>query len=101
VHAAHAGRLECPMPWWPTRYRGHFQGGAVIADAAGGVLARRDRREGPGFAIADVQIGRAQPLDPVPDSFWMHPRGPMPTFMWNVQRAHGRRWYARHVAGRG
>ena len=100
VHAAHAGALECPLPWAPVRYRGHLQGGAVIADATGRVLARRDRREGPGIAIADVEIGRREPLDPVPDRFWLHPRGPMPAAMWNVQRAHGRRWYARHVAGR-
>lgn len=100
VHAAHAGPLECDMPWFPARYRGHFQGGAVIADGRGRVLARRDRREGPGYAIAEVAIGRTEPLDPVPGTFWIHPRGPMPTAMWNLQRRHGRSWYGRHVAHR-
>jgi predicted amidohydrolase len=100
VHAAHAGTLECPLPWMPVGYRGQFEGGAVVADAHGRVLARRDRREGAGYAIADVEPGRTTPLDPVPDSFWLHPRGPMPTAMWNLQRLHGKRWYRRHVEGR-
>lgn len=100
VHAAHAGPFECDLPWTPVAYRGHFQGGAVIADASGNVLARRDRREGPGHAVADIVLGRVDPLDPVPDSYWLHPRGPMPAVLWNVQRWHGRRWYERHVAHR-
>ena len=100
IHAAHAGPLECDQPWLPSRYRGHFQGGAVIADAGGRVLARRDRREGPGFAIADVAIGRAAPTDPIPDTFWLHRRGIAGAITWNVQRLHGRRWYARHTAHR-
>jgi hypothetical protein len=99
IHAACAGPLECDMPWSPLRYRGHLQGGALISDAHGKVLARRDRREGPGYAIAEVEARRTEPLDDPPDSFWLHPRGPMPTFTWNFQRLHGRRWYARHVAG--
>jgi predicted amidohydrolase len=49
----------------PITYRGFVQGGAVIADADGRVLAR-DRRDGAGFAIADVQAGRAAPADPPP-----------------------------------
>jgi hypothetical protein len=84
----------------PMRYRGHLEGGAVIADAAGRVLARRDRREGPGFAIAEVAPGRTAPLDTPPDSFWLHRRGLMPAATWNIQRLHGRPWYERNVAHR-
>jgi predicted amidohydrolase len=100
VHAAHTGGFECRMPGMPVRYRGHLQGGAVIADATGRVVARRDRREGAGFAIADVAFGRTEPLDPVPDRFWLHPRGPMGVWAWHQQRWLGRRWYAEHVEGR-
>ena len=100
VHAAHAGELECPLPWTPFAYRGRFQGGAVIVDAQGRVLARRDRRHGPGFALADVAPGRVAPLDEVPDRFWLHRRGAVGSLLWSYQRAHGRRWYARHTAGR-
>jgi predicted amidohydrolase len=100
VHAAHCGDLSCDLPLSPVGYRGHFQGGAVICDATGRVLARRDRREGPGVVIADLQIGRTAPLDAIPDRFWMHRRGPIPAFMWAYQNAHGRRWYHRHALGR-
>jgi predicted amidohydrolase len=100
VHAAHAGAIECAMPLAPLRYRGVFQGGAVICDAAGTVLARRDRREGAGIAVAEVQLGRVAPSAPVPDRFWLHRRGALPALTWSYQRAHGRRWYARHALGR-
>jgi len=100
VHAAHAGPIECAMPGTPIRYRGHLQGGAVIADADGRVLARRDRREGPGHAIADITVGRVAAQDEVPDRYWLHRRGAMGTYAWHFQRLHGRRWYARHTAHR-
>jgi predicted amidohydrolase len=100
VHAAHAGGFDSASPWMPVRYRGFYEGGAVIADADGRVLARRDRDAGAGFAIADVEPGRRPPLDAVPDRFWIHKRGPAASVAWNVQRLHGRRWYRRHVAGR-
>jgi predicted amidohydrolase len=100
IHAAHAGPFTSPLPWLPFSYKGYYEGGAVIADARGQVLARRDRREGPGLVIADVTPGRHEPLDEVPDRFWLHKRGPMAAAMWHLQRAHGRRWYPRHVQGR-
>ena len=100
VHAAHAGPIECPLPWLPVRYRGHLEGGAVIADAHGRVLARRRREEGPGVAVADLTPGRTPPAGAVPDRFWLHRRGARPALMWNLQRAHGRRWSRRHVSGR-
>jgi len=100
VHAAHCGELACAMPWVPIRYRGHIEGGASVSDAHGRVLVRRDRREGPGHAIADVEPLRVDPELPIPDRFWLHRRGPVAALAWNVQRAHGRRWYPRHVAGR-
>ena len=101
LHAAHSGTFEAPMPGLPlARYRGFFEGGALVCDATGRVLDRRDRREGAGFAIADMEPGRAEPLDPVPDRYWLHRRGAMGAAAWNVQRIHGRRWYRRHVPGR-
>jgi predicted amidohydrolase len=99
VHAAHSGELECDMPWAPFRYRGHFQGGAVITDARGVLLARRDRDEGPGHVIAEVEPGSVSPTATAPDRFWLHDRGAIAAFTWAYQRAHGPRWYARHVRG--
>jgi predicted amidohydrolase len=99
LHAAHAGALECPLPPTPLTYRGVFEGGAVIADAHGRVLARREGREGEGFVVADVTPGRVEPTDAIPPGRWLHPRGGPGAILWSLQRWHGRRWYARHTAG--
>jgi predicted amidohydrolase len=100
AHAAHAGELECALPWSPLPYKGRFEGGARIVDSDGNVLARRDRGQGEGIAIADVEPARREPLRRPPDSFWLHDRGAIATFAWNYQRLHGRPWYRKHVAGR-
>jgi predicted amidohydrolase len=100
VHASHCGQLTCRMPGTPLTYDGHLEGGASITDAHGRVLAFRDRREGEGLAVADVEPGRVSPSRAVPDRFWLHRRDPIAALVWNHQRAHGRRWYRRHVRGR-
>jgi predicted amidohydrolase len=84
------------MPWLPLRYDGRFEGNTVVVDADGTVLARRDASQGAGVIVADVQPRRVDPL-PAPGRFWLHRRGALPAFVWNYQRAHGRRWYRRHV----
>jgi predicted amidohydrolase len=96
VHAAHAGRLRCGMPWLPLRYDGRFEGNTVVVDADGTVLARRDAAEGEGVVVADVRPRRVEPLA-APDRFWLHRRGALPAAVWSYQRAHGRRWYRRHA----
>jgi predicted amidohydrolase len=101
VHAAMSGAVECSMPDMPgVRYRGHLEGGALVADADGRVLAVRRPEEGSGFVIADVEPQRTTPAEPVPERFWLHRREPLAAWAWNSQRLHGRRWYRRHVAGR-
>jgi predicted amidohydrolase len=100
VHAAHAGELNCGMPWLPLPYRGHFEGGTLITDERGRILAALDRTDGEGFAIADVEPGRHEPLRRPPDRFWLHDRGAVAAMAWNYQRLHGRPWYGKHVRGR-
>ncbi len=100
VHAAHAGELSCAMPWFPVPYRGRFEGGTLITDERGRILDALDRTDGEGFAIADVQPGRHEPLRQPPDRFWLHRRGAVAAVAWNYQRLHGRPWYRRHVRGR-
>ncbi len=103
VHAAHAGPIECELPGVLVpglSYRGHLEGGAMVADAQGRVLARRDRRAGPGFALAEVQPGRIAPAEDLPDRFWLHRRQAVAVALWNTQRWHGRRFYARYTSGR-
>jgi predicted amidohydrolase len=101
VHAAIAGKFECPTLELPAvTYRGGFQGGAQIADADGRVLARREGGEGSGYVIAEVQARRSEPREPVPSRFWLHRRGALGAVAWNTQRILGRRWYERNVRGR-
>ena len=101
LHGAISGQFSCPMPELPQlRYPGKFQGGALIADAHGRVLARRRGEEGSGFVVADVDRQRIAPDEPVPRRFWLHRRGPLSAVVWNTQRIIGRRWYAKHVRGR-
>jgi len=97
AHAAHAGRLECEMPWSPLPYSGHFEGGTVICEADGTVTGRRHWSEGEGVVVGDVTVGRSAPLAEPPDRFWLHRRGLMTAFVWNYQGLHGRRWYGRHA----
>ncbi|TQK31836.1 carbon-nitrogen hydrolase family protein [Arthrobacter sp. SLBN-53] len=100
VHAAHVGELECPMPWLPVRYRGHFEGNALITDATGTVVAQRSRADGEGVVLADITLGRATPVDVAPHRFWLHRRGVLPAAVWHYQRLHGRRWYERNAVNR-
>jgi predicted amidohydrolase len=96
AHAAHCGDITTRMPTTPLVYRSHFLGGAMITAADGQVLARRDREQGPGFAIADVSIGRVPPLDQPPAGYWLHKRGLFTAASWTYLNWYGRRWYPRH-----
>lgn len=97
VHAAHCGPLTCAMPWLPMPYGGYFEGSTLITDAQGNVLAERRADEGPGVVFAEIEIGRRTPALELPDRYWLHPRGPLPSAAWHYQRWHGRRWYRRHM----
>lgn len=98
VHGAICGEAVCPMPELPLMtYRGRFEGGALVADATGRVLAYRDREQGSGHAIAEVETGRVPPSAEIPNRYWLHSRGLLPTLTWHSQRWVGRRWYRRHV----
>ncbi|MDA4106990.1 carbon-nitrogen hydrolase family protein [Mycolicibacterium holsaticum] len=97
VHAAHAGEVRCPMPWFPMPYRGHFEGATLITDARGEVIAERRAEQGAGVVLGEIEIGRRATLLDPPKGFWLHPRGPLPSAVWHYQRWHGRPWYRRHV----
>ena len=99
VHAAHAGNLECSMPWLPMTYRGHFEGSALITAASGEIVAERRAEEGEGVVLGEITVGRHDPSLTAPDGFWLHKRGLLPSVVWHYQRWHGRPWYRRNVAG--
>ena len=101
VHAAISGHARCPWPELQAiTYDGHFQGGALIADPRGQVLAVRGREQGSGLAVADGEVGRVEPLEAIPSRYWRHRRGLPGALAWNTQRIQGRRWYPRHARGR-
>ncbi len=94
VHAAHSGSLDCSWPLFGMGYHGHYQGGAMVCDASGRVLAVRRREDGPGFAIASVERRRGVPAQ-LPDRFWLQRRGLVAALAWAYQNPHGRREYRR------
>lgn len=100
IHASHCGNIDCKLPWLPVRYRGYYEGGAMVVDAQGKILAMRKREDGPGVVVADVIFGKIPPQKDVPDRFWLHKRGPLPSFAWTYQRLHGRMWYKKHMLGK-
>lgn len=99
VHAAHCGPVSCGWPWLPgLPYSGHFEGSTCVVDGHGRVLARRAWSEGEGVVAAEVEVGAVEPSLSPPARFWLHRRGAVAVTAWEMQRAHGRRWYARNVA---
>jgi predicted amidohydrolase len=101
IHAAHAGSVRCGMPGAPGAYDGHFEGAAMIVAADGVVLEERSWTAGEGVVVAEVEPEAVEPARPIPDRFWLHDRGAIAAWTWNIQRLHGRRWYRRHVAATG
>jgi predicted amidohydrolase len=99
IHAAHSGTLNCPWPLLGLSYHGHYQGGAIVCDASGKVLAMRRREDGPGFALASIEPTRRPPA-PRPDRFWLQRRGVVAALAWAYQNPHGRREYRRTRAQR-
>lgn len=99
VHAAHVGDFRCAMPWLPLEYRGHFEGSTLITDSAGHIIAERRPEQGQGILLGEIDPGRQKPTAEIPDRFWLHPRGALPTAAWHYQRWHGRRWYRRNMVG--
>ena len=97
IHAAHCGEIKCPMPGLPIRYRGYFEGNAMIVDANGQVLAHRSSSQDEGIVCAEISLGARETKEEIPDCFWLRSRGLLPIFAWHHQRWLGRRWYKRYV----
>ncbi|CAM3286432.1 carbon-nitrogen hydrolase family protein [Filibacter tadaridae] len=100
IHAAHTGSIDCRLPCTPFNYKGHYEGGSMIVDSEGKIVAVRDHREGQGIITGKVRIGRTEPIQEVPKAYWLHKRGPIPSFAWTYQRWHGKHWYKKNVVGK-
>jgi predicted amidohydrolase len=96
VHASHSGRFKCPGLGMGAKYRGHFEGPTGVYSPTGDPLAERPAAAGPGTVVTDIEVGAVEPGDTVPDRFWLHRRGLLPTLAWNLDGRLGRREYARH-----
>jgi predicted amidohydrolase len=97
VDANHCGALRFDMPVFGLPYVTEFQGGAIVCDARGDVLAYRAREEGAGVAVADIVPGRVEPSEQCPDRFWILEFEPITEYLgWRMQNWHGRRWYRRN-----
>ena len=88
---------------WPTIMLGE----TIITDAEGAIVDRLAYADGEGWICADVRWGEPQPLDPVPQRFWMTTLPLSVQAIWHVANTHGRSKYLamqalrRHpVAGR-
>lgn len=99
IHSAHTGDIECRLPWLPFNYKGHYEGGAMIVDSEGKTVAVRDRREGQGIITGKIELGKSKPTQDIPEAYWLHDRGPIPTLSWTYQKWHGKRWYKKNVVG--
>ena len=100
VDANHCGHFRCPTPLLMAPYVSDYQGGSIICDARGEVLAYRSREQGAGVVVADIEPGRIPVTEPIPDRFWILKLDPVTEYLgWRMQGWHGRRWYKRHGAG--
>lgn len=102
IHAAHCGNFTCETPGAPfLQYRSHYLGEAQIVAADGTVLARRLYEEGEGVILARVTLGASQPVEPLPERFWIPELPAWTRAMWTYQNSHGAREYRRVKAARG
>jgi predicted amidohydrolase len=100
VDANHVGHFGCPSPIIMVPWISQYQGGSIVCDASGEVLAYRSREQGAGVVVADIQPGSVPTTEPIPDRFWILELDPISEYLgWRMQNWHGKRWYKRHGAG--
>ncbi len=101
VHASHVGDVVMQTPLapripWPTILVGETQ----ITDERGAILERLTYDDGEGYVAADVAWRPPEPLDPVPDRFWMTTLPLSVQAIWHAENARGRALYRwRHRRG--
>ena len=69
---SHVGDVEFDAPLLPgARWRTQMLGETQIVERDGTILARLTYEDGPGHIGADVTLAAPEPLDPIPDRFWI------------------------------
>jgi len=95
VHGALCGPISCALLGTPFGYEGRYEGGAMICDADGRVLARRPATDGDGVVLAEIIVQGRRPSEALPNRYWLHRRGAVAAIGWTQQRRYGQRWRAR------
>jgi predicted amidohydrolase len=95
VHASLVGDVwNSPGPTAGSDAVLRFSGESQIADASGRTLARRTYAEGEGIVVADLEIGRVEPLEAIPaDASWTPEVPPQAQMRWATTGAAGRAAY--------
>jgi hypothetical protein len=99
IEAGHCGTLVCRDQLLPLTYKCPIGDGAKICAADGTLLASRRPEEGPGVIVAEVEVGHTAPSEVLPAGEWIRPLAGLGKVMWNIQQAHGRKWYRSHHLG--
>ncbi len=69
---SHVGDVEFDAPLLPgARWRTQMLGETQIVERDGTILARLTYEDGPGHIGAAVTLAAPEPLDPIPDRFWI------------------------------
>ncbi|MEA2346752.1 MAG: hypothetical protein QOG62_539 [Thermoleophilaceae bacterium] len=94
VHSAHVGdiTMETPMAAgidWPTIMTGE----TIITDRHGVILERLAYEDGEGYIGTEVEWRDPEPLDPVPNSFWMTSLPFSTQAVWHICNNQGRASY--------
>lgn len=91
---SHVGRVEFDTPFLPgLRWRTDMIGETQIADRDGRILARLTLEDGAGHIAAEVELCEPEPLDPVPERFWIPIMPASVQAVWHPMNIHGAAHY--------
>lgn len=89
--ASHVGDVDFDTPLAPgVAWRTGMVGESQIVERDGTVLARMDEADGEGHLSAEVRLAAPEPLDDIPDRYWI-PKMPASIHtLWNPVNLHGK-----------
>lgn len=87
---SHVGPVDFDTPLAPgVPWRTEMLGETQIVERDGTILARLTARDGEGHVAAEVTLAAPEPLDPVPDLYWIPPLSVATRAAWTVTNTHG------------
>jgi predicted amidohydrolase len=98
---SHVGDVSFDAPMTPgLRWRTEMVGETQIVEGDGTILARLTYEDGPGHIGAEVTLAAPEPLDPIPDRFWIPVMPASIHAAWHPLNIHGAVNYRlRHARG--